>query len=376
MSVHKRYYDKNKQKTTWCYVISYYDNELDRFGNYKRKQITKSGFRTRAEAVEAEREELKRLDECTREVNNNSTCGDVFKYFLRYCDVVANYKDGTIKNYECYVNKHLILLQQIKVKKVTPTVINNLYFNFRETNTSKHVINGCIKLLKASFNLAIKDKLIKTNPFKDLKNERIPKKLRKRFSIKEMNKLLIICKKELPDFYCIFALASLTGMRLGEYTGLRRCDIDFSRRLIYCEKQFTRNQLYDENKTDKSTRIVHPSMGVLEIIQWHIKTFNIKENCFLFVTEKGNIVNAKWVERRFRKLLQLCGFPEDFCRVHDLRGQFVDVLHLCGISTEHISREVGHSNVSTTSRMYTQILDELPNIANDRMDKLIFNNSL
>lgn len=122
---------------------------------------------------------------------------------------------------------------------------------------------------------------------------------------------------------------------------------------------------------NKSTRIVHVSDKMLEILKWHINEFNIKED-FLFEDMTGKPVSAKWISRKFKKLLKLNNFEEDFCRVHDLRGQYVDIIHYCGIPTEYIAKEVGHSNTSTTSNIYTQILQEVPLEANERMDNKIF----
>lgn len=95
----------------------------------------------------------------------------------------------------------------------------------------------------------------------------------------------------------------------------------------------------------------------------------------MFKTESNKIVYAKWVERKFEKLLELCGFDKKYCRVHDLRGQYVDIMHLCGVPIEYISREVGHSNSVITSKVYSQILDELPRDANRKMDNVIFGNN-
>ena len=46
----------------------------------------------------------------------------------------------------------------------------------------------------------------------------------------------------------------------------------------------------------------------------------------MFKPEQGGLMYAKWIERRFTKLLTLCGYEENFCRVQDLRGQYVDIL--------------------------------------------------
>ena len=130
----------------------------------------------------------------------------------------------------------------------------------------------------------------------------------------------------------------------------------------------------NKNKTIKSTRIVHVSKQLLSIVKWHIDKFNIKEGLLFKDTTGRKPVSAKWISRKFRKLLTLNGYDENFCRVHDLRGQFVDIMHYLGVTTEYIAREVGHSNVTTTSKIYTQILNEVHTEANNKMDNILFNN--
>ncbi len=92
----------------------------------------------------------------------------------------------------------------------------------------------------------------------------------------------------------------------------------------------------------------------------------------MFKPEQGGLMYAKWIERRFTKLLTLCGYEENFCRVQDLRGQYVDIMHLCKVPIVYISGQVGHSSPKVTVNSYTQILSELPIDANNAMDNLIF----
>ena len=80
----------------------------------------------------------------------------------------------------------------------------------------------------------------------------------------------------------------------------------------------------------------------------------------------------KWVERKFKRLLILAGYDENYCRVHDLRGQYVDIMKAIGISTSYISKEVGHSRTSTTDMYYTQILEEVYETATTKLDEKIF----
>lgn len=102
----------------------------------------------------------------------------------------------------------------------------------------------------------------------------------------------------------------------------------------------------------------------------------MRQTGFLFLdSTKNKPVSAKWVSRKFKKLLILCGYEENYCRVHDLRGQYVDIQHAVGTPTEQISREVGHKRTSTTSDIYTEILAEVPVEMNRRMDERLLNTS-
>lgn len=47
-------------------------------------------------------------------------------------------------------------------------------------------------------------------------------------------------------------------------------------------------------------------------------------------------------------------------------------MHLCGNPITYISRQVGHTDPKITSQVYTQILNQLPQEANKKMDNLIF----
>lgn len=133
--------------------------------------------------------------------------------------------------------------------------------------------------------------------------------------------------------------------------------------------QFFFDYTEKEGKYAKGT--IHLSASMSAILRWHIQEYNIQAG-LLFKDSNDKPVSAKWVSRKFKKLLNLNGYSEDYCRVHDLRGQYVDIMHSCGVPTEYISREVGHSNTATTSNIYTQILKEVPIEASRRMDEKLF----
>ncbi len=235
-----------------------------------------------------------------------------------------------------------------------------------------HVINGCRKLCKAAFNYALSNKLIVENPFIYMPKAKEPVILRHRFDIDEIKNITNICKNKFPQFFCIFSLAIYTGMRLGKYSAICIEDVDFKKNQIWITKQYTRRKIKERTKTKQSKRIVDIPPSVREIIKWHIRKDQIFSG-FLF---KGkNVerpVSANWINNQFDNLLKACGYEENYMRVHDLRGQFVDILHTLGLPTVYISRQVGHAKTSTTNDIYSAIMSDVNINAKDAREEKIF----
>lgn len=371
MSVHKRYTNKNKTKYNWGYWITLPSTEYKSDGTPIRKQVTKFGFSTKKKAQEAEKAYLEELNRGNIETNKELIFDNIIDFFLDYAELEAGYEEGTISNYRGFNRNHLLIFHGVNISNITDDLISAWKRDRLKAGASIYTINDCIKLLKASFNYAKSKKKVKINPFEDIKKLPLPKKLRRRFSTEKLKIIIKSCFENMPEFFCIFILATLTGMRVGEYSALTKADIDFDTGEVYVTKQFTRGKLKNRTKTIGSTRIVHISLKVRGIIKWHIRKYEIFTG-FLFKDSIGQPVSAKWVSRKFKNLLKLNGYPEDFCRVHDLRGQYVDIMKAIGISTSYISREVGHSRTSTTDMYYTQILEEVYEMATTKLDEKIF----
>lgn len=59
----------------------------------------------------------------------------------------------------------------------------------------------------------------------------------------------------------------------------------------------------------------------------------------------------------------------DHMRLHDLRGQYVDIMHANKIPTVYISRQVGHSSTRITNDIYSHILQDTVDDAINVIDK-------
>ena len=59
-------------------------------------------------------------------------------------------------------------------------------------------------------------------------------------------------------------------------------------------------------------------------------------------------------------------------RLHDLRGQYVDLSHTLGLPVVYTSRQVGHARTSTTNDIYSSIMLEVNINAKEKIEEIIF----
>lgn len=132
----------------------------------KRKQITKSGFNTKKEALEAGVKAL-------AEYNNSGmyfepseiSMSDYLDYWLKnYAEV--NLRTNSISTYKTYIENYLKpTLGIYKVKSLTPSLLQD-YINKKYTNgTTKSILKRLYSILNLSLKYAVHPcKYIKENP--------------------------------------------------------------------------------------------------------------------------------------------------------------------------------------------------------------------
>ena len=297
-----------------------------------------------------------------------STVDEVLISFLTHAEIA--YAKGTYSNYNGYYQNHLQELAKKNLDELTKPYIKNWYDRAKR-DLSSHVFNGVLKLVKASFNYALDSDQITVNRFTRLKPIKIPRKTRNRFSTARLKEILAYVKEEMPDFYLLFVFACCSGMRVGEYVALR-CE-DVRQCLINIERQYTKGEI-KAPKTRLSTRRVGMGKFVSDAIKWHRKKYNITSGwLFPSTVLEGKPITAEVPSRKFKQLLRELGYEDNYMRLHDLRGQYVDIQHNAGTPTPEISREVGHSNPRTTTDNYTEILVETHQKAIIAIDDIFLN---
>jgi len=72
----------------------------------------------------------------------------------------------------------------------------------------------------------------------------------------------------------------------------------------------------------------------------------------VFASQAGTELDAHNVRRAFRRIVRAAGLPPEDWTPRELRHSFVSLLSDAGMSTEDISRLVGHSSSVITETVY------------------------
>jgi integrase len=139
-------------------------------------------------------------------------------------------------------------------------------------------------------------------------------------------------------------------------------------------------RVHDETKTERSRRSLElPRIAVNGLSDWRLAQADDRlaagtlwqETDLVFTTSIGTTLSAGNVRRMFRDVCTRAGIGEEWTP-RELRHSFVSLMSDRGISTEEISRLVGHSSTRTTEVVYRHELRPVLRTGAEAMDA-IFN---
>ena len=168
----------------------------------------------------------------------NITVNDLFDLWVQ---VKRGVKDSTMKNYiymyEMFVKPTFGKKKLTQVKKSDVRRFYNQLVDERILKIS--TLDGIHNVLHQVFAIAVDDDMIRNNPtdnmLRELKSAHGHEVEKRKALTVEQERIFLEYLKNSPRYnhwYPVFYIMANTGMRVGEITGLRWCDVDFKKGLI------------------------------------------------------------------------------------------------------------------------------------------------
>ena len=351
--------------------------------------------KTLEELREKEKEVDRDISDGIKAEKRNTTINELFDL---WCHIKRGLKDNTFQNYKYMYNTFVRpKFGKLKISQVKKSDVKRFYnYLADERGLQASTIDSIHTVLHQVFDLAVDDGYIRSNP-----SERVLKELKQAHCFQtEKRKALTVAEQELfldylrntPHYrhwYPIFAVMLGTGLRVGEATGLRWCDIDLdeglidvNHTLVYYSHGPQKGCSFNVNtpKTKAGERVV-PMLGFVKEAFLEERE-NQKEtgiSCkasvdgytdFIFVNRYGDTQHLGTLNKAIRRIIRDCNdaqfeksenpevlLPHFSC--HTLRHTFTTRMCEAGVNIKVIQDALGHADVSTTLGIYADVTKDL-----------------
>lgn len=257
-------------------------------------------------------------------------------------------------------------LCDVKPKHIQDYYTYEMKHNGLSANTVIHRHANIRKALQYAFTTG----LINSNPADCVQRPRKEKYQASFYNEKELEQLFKKVKGDPVEFAVI--VAAFYGLRRSEVIGLKWDAIDFEKKTItirHTVTQFTKDGKSvivekDRTKTKSSYRIL-PLVPPFEALLLNMKAqqqINHKlcgrSYCkeyleYIYVNEIGELIKPGYLTQHFPLVLEKNNLRK--IRFHDLRHSCASLLYANGVSLKEIQEWLGHSDISTTSNIYTHL---------------------
>ena len=259
----------------------------------------------------------------------------------------------------------------LRLSEITPKHIQDYYtYEMKENGVSANTVIHRHANIRKALQYAFKTGLLDNNPADKIERPKKEKFVGGFYNEHELEQLFEVSKGDPIELGVI--LAAFYGLRRSEVVGLKWDAIDFEQKTITIRHTVTQVSINgkstiiekDRTKTKSSYRtlpLVPPFEELLHRLQAEQeanrklcgKMYNRKYSGYVYVNELGELIKPGYITQHFPLFLEKNGLRK--IRFHDLRHSCASLLYANGVSLKDIQEWLGHSDISTTSNIYTHL---------------------
>lgn len=373
----RKLWNGESQETSGRYKYRYIDNSGNRKSVYSWK-LTESdtvpnGKRDDLSLREKEKQIQRNLSDNIMADGGKLTVLDLVQ---KYVDQKSGVRHNTQANYNFILN--IIKKEKFgtcRIDRVKLSDAKAWLIKLQKDGRGYSTIHAVRGVIRPAFQMAVDDDLIRKNPFEFqlatvVVNDSVT---REAITRKQERVFLDFIKND--RHYCkyyegIFILFK-TGMRISEFCGLTKDDIDFENRRIRIDHQLQRKRnmeyIIEKTKTKSGIRYIPMSDEVMECFRKIIENRKrpkieplIDGKCgFLYLDKNGMPMVALHWEKYFQHIREKYnsiyknGLP--VISPHVARHTFCSNMAKSGVNPKNLQYIMGHSDIGVTLNTYTHL---------------------
>lgn len=354
----------------------------------KRKRIVKSGFDTKKEALIAGADAMSMYNNGGIPVLDDSVSVLTFahEYFEYY---KKKFKYVTFCVERDQLNAHFLKeYGSYRITSINNRIAEEFVFNLKEKGLAESTIKKHISRCRKLFDYAIKMKVVRENPFRDMvvptgiTNQGKPHTY---YSDEKVKELLEAYKGDPLETVIMFGYHA--GLRVSEMIALTWDDINFENKTVSINKQllYRERVCYFTTTKFNSNRIITLDDKMIEFLkdlkerQGESSEYNYdladdgklvygSTISFVVTQKNGKLMTSNYIHGR------ICYFKSnnikpDF-KPHDLRHTHCTKLIANGIDTKYVQKRLGHKSIQTTLDVYHHLTDNTANSEDAKLNNL------
>jgi integrase len=248
-----------------------------------------------------------------------------------------------------------------------------------EAGDSVRKVHVMREVLSSALHRAIREELIIRNVARLVELPQSQREPIKPWTVAEARCFLVVSKKD--PLYAAFVLLVLYGLRRGETLALRWADIDFDTGTIQIRQQLQRlggELVLGPVKTragERSLPLLDPAREALRVQAERQATYKIDMGSawpatdLIFTTRTGRPVEPRNFVRSFQRICHDNNIR--VIKVHHIRHTVASLLKTLKIPARDAQAILGHTRISTTLEIYTDVDDQARKDALTRLHQLL-----
>lgn len=265
-------------------------------------------------------------------------------------------KKTTLKGYRIALNRLYFDFERVLASDCTMYHIEKFITQNANKGLATKTIKNTISLLSSAYRHGIKVGIVTANPCDGVQFPKEEKKEIQTLSAEEIRTLVSALDDALIDVSVALKLALFCGLRMSEVLGLREEHINLNFGIISVKQTRHRvsgQDIIQDTKTKTSERVIALPDFLQKDIEQLIEQHADFESDYLILNEFGELMQQQRLNKELKRIEKECDLTE--VTFHGLRHTHATILNAQGIDIAQISKQLGHSNISTTMNIYTHV---------------------